>query len=80
LPKGSPCHGNLGTRSVCCWRRPGGIREGSRGFPTALAYGAWAADTLLPNVITFTPGTVAYWEPWFDVSNGKGVIEDIASN
>jgi hypothetical protein len=49
-------------------------------FPTALAYGAWAADTLLPNVITFTPGTVAYWDPWFDVANGKGLIEDIASN
>ena len=47
---------------------------------TALAYGAWAADTLLPNVITFTPGTVANWDPWFDASNGKGVIEDIASN
>jgi Domain of unknown function (DUF4331) len=49
-------------------------------FPTALAYGAWAADTLLPNVITFTPGTVAYWDPWFDVQNGKGFFEDIASN
>ena len=49
-------------------------------FPTALAYGAWAADTLLPNVIRFTPGTVANWDPWLDVSNGKGVVEDIASN
>jgi len=49
-------------------------------FPTALAYGAWAADTLLPNVLTFTPGTVALWDPWRDVRNGKGVIEDIASN
>jgi hypothetical protein len=49
-------------------------------FRTALAYGAWAADTLLPNVVTFTPGTVALWDPWFDVQNGKGVIEDIASN
>ena len=51
-----------------------------RRFPTALAYGAWAADKLLPNVLTFTPGSVAYWDPWFDVSNGKGVYEDIASN
>jgi hypothetical protein len=49
-------------------------------FPTALAYGAWAADTLLPNVLTFTPGTVALWDPWFDVQNGKGLFEDIASN
>lgn len=58
----------------------GTYRHGPHKFPTALAYGAWAADTLLPNVITFTPGTVALWDPWFDVKNGKGVIEDIASN
>jgi hypothetical protein len=49
-------------------------------FPTALAYGAWAADALLPNVIAFTPGTLALWDPWFDIQNGKGIIEDIASN
>jgi len=54
--------------------------KGPHGFPTALAYGAWAVDALLPNVLTFTPGTVALWDPWCDVSNGKGVIEDIASN
>jgi hypothetical protein len=49
-------------------------------FPTARAYGAWAADTLLPNVLTFTPGSVADWDPWCDLHNGKGVREDIASN
>jgi hypothetical protein len=49
-------------------------------FPTALAYGAWAADTLLPNVLTFTPGTVALWDPWCDSRSGKGLSEDIASN
>lgn len=49
-------------------------------FPTAVAYGAWAADTLLPNVLTFTPGTVALWDPWGGLQNGKGVTEDIASN
>jgi Domain of unknown function (DUF4331) len=49
-------------------------------FPTARAYGAWAADALLPNVIAFTPGTIALWDPWFDIQNGKGIIEDIASN
>ena len=26
------------------------------------------------------PGTVALWDPWFDTQNGKGIIEDIASN
>jgi hypothetical protein len=50
------------------------------GFPTARAYGAWAADRLLPNVITFIPGTVALWDPWCDIQNGKGIVEDIASN
>ena len=49
-------------------------------FPTALAYGAWAADALLPNVVTFTPGTVADWDPWCGHRNGKGLIEDIGSN
>ena len=50
------------------------------GFPTPRAYGAWAADALLPNVVTFTPGTVADWNPWHGLRNGKGVAEDIASN
>jgi len=58
----------------------GTYRNHPHRFRTALAYGAWAADTLLPNVITFTPGTVAFWDPWFDVQNGKGITEDIASN
>ena len=49
-------------------------------FPTPLAYGAWAADTLLPNVITFNPGTFAKWDPWQGIKNGKGLVEDIASN
>jgi hypothetical protein len=49
-------------------------------FRTAPAYGAWAADQLLPDVLRFTPGTVALWNPWFDIQNGKGLSEDIASN
>jgi Domain of unknown function (DUF4331) len=49
-------------------------------FPTARAYGAWAADALLPNVVTFTPGTVAEWDPWCGLRNGKGLVEDIGSN
>jgi hypothetical protein len=49
-------------------------------FPDPQAYGAWAADALLPNVIAFSPGTAALWDPWFDIQNGKGIIEDIASN
>ncbi|MEY9876266.1 hypothetical protein ABH931_005776 [Streptacidiphilus sp. MAP12-33] len=49
-------------------------------YPTARAYGAWAADTLLPNVIRFTPGTEADWNPWHGLHNGKGLSEDIGSN
>jgi hypothetical protein len=44
------------------------------------AYGAWAADQLLPDVIRFIPGTIANWEPWQGSQNGKGLSEDIASN
>ncbi|HEY1574071.1 MAG TPA: hypothetical protein VGG05_22210 [Pseudonocardiaceae bacterium] len=58
----------------------GTYRKPPHRFSTARAYGAWAADRLLPNVITFTPGTVALWDPWFDIQNGKGIVEDIASN
>ena len=58
----------------------GTYRNHPHSFPTARAYGAWAADRLLPNVITFTPGSVAFWDPWCDVHNGKGITEDIASN
>jgi len=47
---------------------------------TARAYGAWVADTMLPNVLTFTPGTVARWDPWHGIRNGKGLTEDAADN
>jgi Domain of unknown function (DUF4331) len=53
---------------------------GPHSFPTGEAYGAWVADTLLPDVIRFTPGVVADWNPWDGKRNGKGVREDIASN
>jgi hypothetical protein len=58
----------------------GTYRDFPHSYPTARAYGAWAADALLPNVLRFTPGTVALWDPWCDVRNGKGLMEDIASN
>ena len=58
----------------------GTYRNPPHRYRTARAYGAWAADKLLPNVITFTPGTVADWNPWCGNQNGKGIVEDIASN
>jgi hypothetical protein len=33
------------------------------------------ADTVLPNVLRFTPGTTARWDPWHDIQNGKGLFE-----
>jgi hypothetical protein len=58
----------------------GNFSEGKNGQPTAMAYGAWVADTLLPNVLRYTPGTTALWDPWNGVRNGKGLHEELASN
>ena len=80
-----------GARGRCGWRnarsaqRPWRSRRPSPPVRRRIGHlrsgcGAWAADALLPNVIAFTPGTFALWDPWFDIQNGKGIIEDIASN
>ena len=45
-----------------------------------MAYGALVADTLLPDVLRYTPGTTALWDPWNGVRNGKGLHEELASN
>ena len=41
----------------------GTFNKGIHGRPTPLAYGAWVADTIRPNVIPFIPGTHALWDP-----------------
>jgi hypothetical protein len=56
------------------------FNQGSLGQPTARAYGAFVADTLLPNVLRFTPGTNALWDPWDGVNNGKGLFEQASDN
>ena len=61
-------------------RLGGTINEGIHGRSTPLAYGAWVADTLLPNVIPFFPGTNALWDPWQGSHNGKGLREDAFDN
>jgi hypothetical protein len=58
----------------------GTYKKGKNGQHTPMAYGAWVADTLLPNVLRFTPGTTALWDPWNGVRNGKGLHEELASN
>ena len=50
------------------------------GQPTPMAYGAFVADTFFPDVLRFTPGTTALWDPWNGVRNGKGLHEELASN
>ena len=37
------------------------------------------ADTFLPDVLRYTPGTTALWDPWNGVKNGKGLHEELAS-
>jgi hypothetical protein len=49
--------------------------QGPRGKPTARAYAAYVADTVLPNVLRYTPGTIARWDPWNGIRNGKGLFE-----
>ena len=58
----------------------GTYNQGIHGRPTALAYGAYAADIFLPMVIPFIPGTNALWDPWQGSHNGKGLIEDAFDN
>ena len=56
------------------------FNQGKHGRPTPMAYGAFVADTLLPNVLRYTPGTTALWDPWNGIRNGKGLFEELASN
>ena len=49
--------------------------QGPLGKPTALEYAEFVADTILPNVLTFVPGTNARWDPWNGIKNGKGLFE-----
>ncbi len=52
------------------------FRQGKHGQATPRAYGAFVADTLLPNVLRYTPGTTALWDPWHGIRNGKGLFEE----
>jgi len=58
----------------------GTYNQGVNARPSPAAYGAWVADTLLPDVLPFTPGTTALWDPWNGVKNGKGLTEELAGN
>jgi hypothetical protein len=58
----------------------GTFNQGVHHKPTALAYAAWVADTVLPNVLTYTPGDYAEWNPWHGIQSGKGLFEQSSDN
>jgi len=52
----------------------GTYANGPRGQASPLAYGAYVADTIFPDVLTFKVGSKAMWDPWnMDIQNGKGL-------
>ena len=72
--------GQVRDQTAAVVKAGGTFNEGIHGRSTPLAYGAWVADTLLPNVIPFIPGTNALWDPWQGSHNGKGLREDAFDN
>ncbi len=59
----------------------GTFNTGKQGRPTPMAYGAFAADNLLPNVLPYTPGTSpVLWTPWDGFRNGRGLFEQSSDN
>jgi len=72
--------GQVRDQTAAVVKAGGTFNEGIHGRSTPLAYGAWVADTLLPNVIPFFPGTNALWDPWQGSHNGKGLREDAFDN
>ncbi len=72
--------GQLRDQTAAVVKAGGTFNQGIHGRPTALAYAAWVADTLLPNVLPFIPGTNALWDPWHGSHNGKGLVEDSGDN
>jgi hypothetical protein len=72
--------GQLRDQTAAVVAAGGTFNKEIHGRPTALAYGAWVADTLFPNVLPFIPGTNALWDPWQGSHNGKGLTEDSGDN
>jgi hypothetical protein len=72
--------GQVRNQTAAVVKAGGTFNKGVHGQSTPLAYGAWVADTILPNVIPFIPGTNALWDPWQGSHNGKGLREDAFDN
>jgi hypothetical protein len=67
--------GRLRDETAAVLQARGTFSQGPLGKPTARAYAAFVADTMLPNVLRYTPGTTARWDPWHGIQNGKGLLE-----
>lgn len=72
--------GRLRDATEAVLRMRGTYNRGVHGKPTPRAYAAYVADTVLPNVLRFTPGTTARWDPWHGIQNGKGLFEQSSDN
>jgi hypothetical protein len=72
--------GQVRDQTAAVVKSGGTFNEGIHGRATPLAYGALVADTLLPNVLPFIPGTNALWDPWHGIRNGKGLHEEAGDN
>jgi len=73
--------GEVRDRVAAVVQARGTFNRGKRGRPTPLAYGAFAADSLLPNVLPYTPGTTpVLWTPWQGFKNGRGLFEQSGDN
>jgi hypothetical protein len=67
--------GQVRDQTAAVVKAGGTYNQGVNGRPTPEAYGAWVADTILPNVLRFIPGTNALWDPWNGIDNGKSLSE-----
>jgi hypothetical protein len=72
--------GQVRDQTAAVVKAGGTFNQGKHGRSTPLAYGAYVADTFLPNVIPFIPGTNALWDPWQGSHNGKGLTEEAGDN
>jgi hypothetical protein len=69
--------GQVRDQTAAVVKAGGTYNQGKNGRPTPEAYGAWVADTILPMVLTYIPGTNALWDPWNGADNGKALTEDV---
>lgn len=73
--------GELRDRVAAVVKALGTFSQGKQGRPTSMAYGAFAADSLLPNVLPYIPGTSpVLWTPWQGFRNGRGLFEQSSDN